>query len=246
MSNNTFFTLRKSLQEKTLTPAEKKKREEVAQAIERENPDMPMGMKMAIATKTAKRVAEAADYSVDVIHHHMGEDGKKVKKTYNYVVKNALTSKHAKHIAMQKHEKAVKLGKGEMYHSDSSNVKMMEEVELEEGEHIVTPKKMHGEPPKGTYAYERKYGKYTSLGHLRKKPNPNKPPEEVKEEVKTTHNDPLVTVHKNGELYTHANLSVANHIHGTKVKAADVHKGAVKTGNYTFAISMHHAKEVGK
>jgi hypothetical protein len=44
--------------EKTLTPAEKRKREEVAKAIERDNPKMPMPMKMAIATKTAKRVAE--------------------------------------------------------------------------------------------------------------------------------------------------------------------------------------------
>lgn len=53
--------LRNKLVEKTLTPAELKKREEVAKAIERENPKMPMGMKMAIATKTAKRVAEEQD-----------------------------------------------------------------------------------------------------------------------------------------------------------------------------------------
>ena len=44
--------------EKTLTPAEKKKREEVAKAIERDNPKMPMDKKMAIATATAKKVAE--------------------------------------------------------------------------------------------------------------------------------------------------------------------------------------------
>ena len=49
----------KGLAEKTLTPAEKKKREDVAKAIERDNPDMPMDKKMAIATATAKRVAEA-------------------------------------------------------------------------------------------------------------------------------------------------------------------------------------------
>jgi len=58
----TFKDLRFDLEEKTLTPAEKKKREEVAKAIERENPNMPMGMKMAIATKTAKRVAEETKY----------------------------------------------------------------------------------------------------------------------------------------------------------------------------------------
>lgn len=46
------------LEEKTLTPAEMKKREEVAKAIERDNPKMPMAKKMAIATATAKKVAE--------------------------------------------------------------------------------------------------------------------------------------------------------------------------------------------
>lgn len=50
----TFFELR----EKTLTPAELKKREEIAKAIKRENPNMPMGKKMAIATAAAKKVAE--------------------------------------------------------------------------------------------------------------------------------------------------------------------------------------------
>jgi hypothetical protein len=53
-----FNQLRIDLTEKTLTPAEKKKREEIAMAMERENPGMPMGKKMAIATATAKRVAE--------------------------------------------------------------------------------------------------------------------------------------------------------------------------------------------
>ena len=44
--------------EKKLTPAELKKREEIAKAIEKDNPNMPMDKKMAIATATAKRVAE--------------------------------------------------------------------------------------------------------------------------------------------------------------------------------------------
>ena len=50
--------VKESIDEKKLTPAEKKKREEVAQAIARDNPNMPMDKKMAIATATAKRVAE--------------------------------------------------------------------------------------------------------------------------------------------------------------------------------------------
>ena len=49
------------LDEKTLTPAEMKKREEVAMAIERENPKMPMSKKMAIATATAKKVVEETE-----------------------------------------------------------------------------------------------------------------------------------------------------------------------------------------
>jgi hypothetical protein len=44
--------------EKTLTPAEKKKREEIAKAMEKDNPDMPMDKKMAIATAQAKKVEE--------------------------------------------------------------------------------------------------------------------------------------------------------------------------------------------
>ena len=49
------------LEEKHLTPAEMKKREEIAKAMERENPKMPMGKKMAIATATAKKVAEEVE-----------------------------------------------------------------------------------------------------------------------------------------------------------------------------------------
>ena len=51
--------------EKTLTPAEKKKKEEIAKAIERDNSDMPMAKKMAIATATAKKVTEGKnDYPI--------------------------------------------------------------------------------------------------------------------------------------------------------------------------------------
>ena len=49
-----------ALSEKTLTPAEMKKREEIARAMERQHPGMDKSKKMAIATAAAKRVAEAA------------------------------------------------------------------------------------------------------------------------------------------------------------------------------------------
>jgi hypothetical protein len=54
-----------SIDEKTLTPAEMKKREEVAKAIKRENPNMPMSKKMAIATATAKKVAEETEELIE-------------------------------------------------------------------------------------------------------------------------------------------------------------------------------------
>jgi len=50
------------IEEKTLTPAELKKREKVAKSIERDNPDMPMDKKMAIATSVAKKTVEEYKY----------------------------------------------------------------------------------------------------------------------------------------------------------------------------------------
>ena len=71
----------KELREKTLTPAEKKKREEIAKAIEKDQPDMPMAKKMAIATATAKRVAEGAEnYTVKKGAYTRKVDGKTADK----------------------------------------------------------------------------------------------------------------------------------------------------------------------
>ena len=61
---------------KKLTPAELKKREEIAKAIEKDNPKMPMDKKMAIATATAKRVAEKIVDDVSTIIEKEKEKGK--------------------------------------------------------------------------------------------------------------------------------------------------------------------------
>lgn len=69
----------KELREKTLTPAEKKKREEIAKSMEKDNPDMPMGKKMAIATATAKRVAES-DFEPHMMYDPKTGESEKAEK----------------------------------------------------------------------------------------------------------------------------------------------------------------------
>jgi hypothetical protein len=78
--------------------------------------------------------------------------------------------------------------------------------------------------------------------------------ERIDEKVKTTHENPLVSVYDaKGRLHTHANLSVANAIHNTNVKHTDVHKDVVKTKSgwehknpLTFKLSPHHDAFVAK
>ena len=53
------YLKQKPMGEKTLTSAEMKKRNEVAKSIKRDNPDMPMDKKMAIATSVAKKAVES-------------------------------------------------------------------------------------------------------------------------------------------------------------------------------------------
>ena len=195
-----FKQFRAQLEEKTLTPAEKKKREEVAKAIERENPNMPMGMKMAIATKTAKRVAE--------------EDELVEAKALASMSMDQLKQEHEK--VKNKIEAAGKSKMISMNHPLSQRSRLI---------------KLH---------------------MMIKQKNTNESVElkNLDESVKTTHEDPLVTVHNKHEgkweLHTHANLSTANHIFQTNVKHSDVHKGPVEVksggsyGNVKFAISKHH------
>jgi hypothetical protein len=61
------------IDEKHLTPAERKKREEIAQAMERKNPGMDMGKKMAIATAQAKKVAEGYGQRYGSREHDWGD-----------------------------------------------------------------------------------------------------------------------------------------------------------------------------
>lgn len=84
---------------------------------------------------------------------------------------------------------------------------------------------------------------------------PSKHREKMKEEVeldeakKTTHEDPLITVHKDGRLQAHAHLSTINDIHGTSVKHTAIHAGGAKVktkygDNLEYKLSRHHAQGV--
>jgi hypothetical protein len=172
-----FNTLRLDLAEKTLTPAEKKKREEIAMAMERENPGIPMGKKMAIATATAKRVAEE------------NLDELKTDTLDSYITK-------------------------------------------------VATGPARGNTQTGIPKSIKAIGGVTTA--IRKKA------EQMKEEIETTHEDPLVvTRDSEGNIHTHANLSVANAIHGTDVKHQAIHTGMpVQAGKFTFELSKHHASAV--
>ena len=101
-------------------------------------------------------------------------------------------------------------------------------------------------PKKNPSAIAGKYGQgYSTAKHLAKR-GMTQGAKKVNEEVETTHEDPLVlTKDSEGNIHTHANLSVANAIHGTDVKHQAIHTGMpVQAGKFTFELSIHHAASV--
>lgn len=88
-----FVDIKRIIYERKLTSCEKKKKEEIAQAIERENPGMgstPEGMskKIAIATAQAKKTCSESEEQLDEIsnydlvvnyYRHLGLDPYKLK-----------------------------------------------------------------------------------------------------------------------------------------------------------------------
>jgi hypothetical protein len=202
-----FNSLRLDLAEKTLTPAEKKKREEIAMAMERENPGMPMGKKMAIATSAAKRVAEE------------NLDELKSSTLTSYIDKVSTGPSRG-----NKNIKAIG-GVTTAIRKRAENENPPFEPNVPTGER----KDQFGNPIKNVAKHLAKQGMKS-----------------VTEEIKTTHEDPLVvTRDSDGNIHTHANLSVANAIHGTDVKHQAIHTGMpVQAGKFTFELSKHHASEV--
>jgi hypothetical protein len=92
-------TLSQILSEKHLTPAELSKREDIAQAMERETPGMKKAKKMAIATAAAKRVAEEVETleEGEVAHAQYLQYHCDTKKMLDKIGKGLDT--HAKHVS---------------------------------------------------------------------------------------------------------------------------------------------------
>jgi DNA-binding XRE family transcriptional regulator len=79
--------IKKILNERKLTAAELAKREEVAKAIEKDQPGIDMSKKMAIATSVAKKVAEEQELeelSKDTLNNYTARVSADSKKTYAY------------------------------------------------------------------------------------------------------------------------------------------------------------------
>ena len=124
--------------EKHLTAAEMKKREEIAKAIAKKNPDMPMGKKMAIATATAKKVAEEvedldeAQFSRDQLKSAMDA----LENTKKAAAKEKDMKKRTNHLMRQNFlTKQVSYMRSAIASEGSKNLKMAEAVDVDVNMH---------------------------------------------------------------------------------------------------------------
>lgn len=205
------------------------------------------------AEPLVKKYMKKQGYKVHNVEH-IGMVSKKVNEEW------VQTGKTATHTSGEKTFEWAKVDDkgnrtGERHYRNASGKVMGEEKEMQDKEQKEnTPqdkaraiqRAMNATPKKPAGEYERKVSSY-----LKKKYNESidlnaiwesiKP---VVEEIKTTHEDPLVTTRDaEGHIHTHANLSVANAIHGTDVKHQAIHSGRpVKAGKFTFELSKHHEK----
>lgn len=250
-----FQQLRSSLAEKTLTPAEKAKREEIAKAMEREHPGMPMGKKMAIATAQAKKVAEEIVSEAVTVTKNNYSWGKMMTVHHGSETSYPLHPEHQ--AAIKKLRPGMKTTFKDETNSTVHAHREGDTVHLQRPKtsntltslpyhHFDTSEHAKPAAKKPTGEYDRKVTSY-----LKKKYNEEVEFTNLDEAVKTSHEDPLVTVHDKDGLHTHANLSTVNSIFNTKVKHTDVHKGPVTVTSgrddkhkLKVAISKHHAQAV--
>lgn len=211
----------RGLEEKKLTPAEMKKREEVAKAIERENPGIDKSKKMAIATATAKRVAEETE---------------EIEEAKDTVVRDKEGKVISwKHEGDWKKANPKKDAVGKMYHmSDVARRKTeklaKEEVEeMEEGKQHTVPKT---EREKDLAAAAEPKGKITHKDVLVKRGVIAKEQQETPTGVKIYHTDP------SGKEY--------DAIHFTAKAASAYEKQQKKAGHKITGRSLMFGKREGE
>ena len=129
-----------ALDEKKLTRAEMKKREEVAKALKRENPNMPMAKKMAIATATAKRVAEEDLHESEDSHKAFQDQHNTAAKHLKGITK--ALSDHYNSVTDKKH-----WHKGEAQWHHVSTIKNINR-QLEDLHQMVAQETDYAKPPK--------------------------------------------------------------------------------------------------
>lgn len=135
--------------EKTLTPAELTKREEIAKAMERENPGMSMSKKMAIATAQAKKVAEEVE-EIDEISSQLASRYLQKKRERDYDTSaDGTYSKMKKPQPLNKIHRDIKSTVRALRTIEKSN-KTNEEVEINEGLMHDRYMRSHGKKARGT------------------------------------------------------------------------------------------------
>ena len=151
--------LRKWLQdieivEKSLTPAEIKKRDEIKKAMERDNPNMDKANKIAIATATAKRVAETIVNDIDRLLEKEKEAKKKVPQDKDAdEVKGTQPKKYYKGVSKKsKISRAKHFRKGASMDDDNPNAykdapgdKAARKKGMKQSKHTIAFKKMFGD-----------------------------------------------------------------------------------------------------
>jgi hypothetical protein len=130
-----------ALDEKKLTPAEMKKREEIAKAIKRENPNMPMSKKMAIATATAKKVAEETYINESEDSHKAFQDQHNMAAKHIKAMTKAL-SDHYDNVTDKK-----QYNKGEAQWHNVSTIKAINRA-LEDLHQHIAQETDYSRPPK--------------------------------------------------------------------------------------------------
>jgi hypothetical protein len=130
------------IDEKHLTPAEMKARERIAKGIEKSNPNMPMGKKMAIATAKAKEVAEEVEDITESDNSH-----KAFQEQHNMAAKHlkGITKALSDHYNNVTHKDSFNKGEAQWRHV--SNIKNINRA-LEDLHQQIAQETDWNKPPK--------------------------------------------------------------------------------------------------